>query len=61
MMDENRCEDCWWHWTSVYGDSCHHPANADRDPMSKEPCGWFEAKVKAVEIDEYERFQNEWN
>lgn len=60
MPDEDRCEECWWGYGN--GGSCAHPHWMHLlDNEIPKPCGYFEPKVKPVEKDEYEEFQNEWN
>ena len=59
MNEEDKCENCWWYFG--FSPSCHHPANACREPGDTSPCGWFEEKVHSAESDEYEEYMKEWN
>ena len=56
------CENCWWYWTSAGGYDCNHfPKPRNHNPMSTDPCGYWEPKAEKKEVDDWEQFQEEWN
>lgn len=60
-MEEDRCEECWWHY-GINGGTCQHESRAGKaeDSYTK-PCGWFEPKLKHEERDTWEEYQEMWN
>lgn len=56
-----RCENCWWFWSSIYGEECHHK-NATREDRLGDgrECPWFDAKDE-LKRNEQELPPDIWN